>query len=246
MEANNGNVTATTVAGKESVGGAGVPFRWNPTKEQINMLENLYKQGVRTPSAEQIQEITTRLQTFGHIEGKNVFYWFQNHKARQRQKQKQDHHLSTNYFHQYLHQRQPPTTIFPIPHHHHHPNVLYGPYCYMPQNDLGFYTHYPKVLLPNTTTIKRSRSHRNSKPKQSGGAGAFIGGNNNPVKSKVVNERNYTTHQETLDLFPLHPTGILEQKEVTSIDIDVSPCSLTSSSSIGHSRDQLYFNFFSS
>jgi len=50
------------------------------------MLENLYKQGIRTPSTEQIQQITSRLRAYGHIEGKNVFYWFQNHKARQRQK----------------------------------------------------------------------------------------------------------------------------------------------------------------
>jgi predicted Zn-dependent protease len=63
--------------------------RWNPTKEQLSRLENLYKQGLRTPTYEQIQQITSKLREFGSIEGKNVFYWFQNHKARQRQKQKQ-------------------------------------------------------------------------------------------------------------------------------------------------------------
>ncbi|KAF7805473.1 WUSCHEL-related homeobox 2 [Senna tora] len=47
--------------------------RWNPTKEQISMLENLYKQGIRTPSAEQIQHITARLRAYGHIEGKNWY-----------------------------------------------------------------------------------------------------------------------------------------------------------------------------
>ncbi|KAL6979212.1 WUSCHEL-related homeobox [Sarracenia purpurea var. burkii] len=87
-------------------GGAAGSSRWNPTKEQISMLESLYKQGVRTPSAEQIQEITARLQSYGQIEGKNVFYWFQNHKARQRQKQKQE---SIAFFSRYLH------------HHHHSP-----------------------------------------------------------------------------------------------------------------------------
>ncbi|BAS75151.1 Os01g0840300, partial [Oryza sativa Japonica Group] len=61
--------------------------RWTPTKEQIAVLEGLYRQGLRTPTAEQIQQITARLREHGHIEGKNVFYWFQNHKARQRQKQ---------------------------------------------------------------------------------------------------------------------------------------------------------------
>jgi len=83
--------------------------RWNPTKEQITMLENLYKQGIKTPSAEEIQEITARLRVYGHIEGKNVFYWFQNHKARQRQKQKQE---SIAYFNRLLHRPQP---IYPSP-----------------------------------------------------------------------------------------------------------------------------------
>ncbi|KAF5930862.1 hypothetical protein HYC85_031735 [Camellia sinensis] len=83
--------------------------RWNPTKEQITILENLYKQGIRTPTAEQIQQITGRLKSFGHIEGKNVFYWFQNHKARQRQKQKQE---SLAYFNRYLHKA---SNVFPPP-----------------------------------------------------------------------------------------------------------------------------------
>lgn len=78
--------------------------RWNPTKEQINMLESLYRQGIRTPSAEQIQQITSRLRVYGHIEGKNVFYWFQNHKARQRQKQKQERIAFVN---RCLHHPQP-------------------------------------------------------------------------------------------------------------------------------------------
>lgn len=81
------------------------------------MLENMYKQGIRTPSAEQIQEITSRLKVYGHIEGKNVFYWFQNHKARQRQKQKQDHHNNNNninimpnnnYLNRFVHHHQQP------------------------------------------------------------------------------------------------------------------------------------------
>lgn len=75
---------------KMGVGGAHSGSRWNPTREQIDILEELYRQGVRTPTADQIQQITSRLKAYGHIEGKNVFYWFQNHKARQRQKQKQE------------------------------------------------------------------------------------------------------------------------------------------------------------
>ncbi|ERN16606.1 WUSCHEL-related homeobox 4 [Amborella trichopoda] len=62
--------------------------RWNPTQEQIAILEMLYRGGMRTPNAQQIEHITAQLGRYGKIEGKNVFYWFQNHKARERQKQK--------------------------------------------------------------------------------------------------------------------------------------------------------------
>ena len=64
--------------------------RWNPTSEQLMALEELYRRGTRTPSAAQIQQIATRLRRFGKIEGKNVFYWFQNHKARERQKRRRE------------------------------------------------------------------------------------------------------------------------------------------------------------
>jgi len=64
--------------------------RWNPTQEQIGILEMLYKGGTRTPNAQQIEQITVQLGKYGKIEGKNVFYWFQNHKARERQKQKRN------------------------------------------------------------------------------------------------------------------------------------------------------------
>ncbi|KAF5751506.1 WUSCHEL-related homeobox 3 [Tripterygium wilfordii] len=60
--------------------------RWCPTPEQLMILEELYRTGIRTPNASQIQHITAQLSFYGKIEGKNVFYWFQNHKARDRQK----------------------------------------------------------------------------------------------------------------------------------------------------------------
>ena len=65
-----------------------VSSRWNPTPEQLRALEELYRRGTRTPSADQIQHITSQLRRYGKIEGKNVFYWFQNHKARERQKRR--------------------------------------------------------------------------------------------------------------------------------------------------------------
>ncbi|XP_058735382.1 WUSCHEL-related homeobox 6-like [Vicia villosa] len=62
--------------------------RWSPTPVQLLVLEELYRKGMKTPSAEQIQQIALQLRQFGKIEGKNVFYWFQNHKARERQKRR--------------------------------------------------------------------------------------------------------------------------------------------------------------
>ncbi|KAL2497637.1 Protein WUSCHEL [Abeliophyllum distichum] len=63
--------------------------RWTPTTEQIRILKDLYyNNGVRSPTAEQIQRISAKLRQYGKIEGKNVFYWFQNHKARERQKKR--------------------------------------------------------------------------------------------------------------------------------------------------------------
>ena len=58
--------------------------RWNPTAEQVKVLTELFRAGLRTPTTEQIQRISTHLSAFGKVESKNVFYWFQNHKARER------------------------------------------------------------------------------------------------------------------------------------------------------------------
>lgn len=65
-----------------------VSSRWNPTPEQLQTLEELYRRGTRTLSGEEIQHITAQLRRYGKIEGKNVFYWFQNHKAREKQKRR--------------------------------------------------------------------------------------------------------------------------------------------------------------
>ncbi|KAK9062063.1 hypothetical protein SSX86_019248 [Deinandra increscens subsp. villosa] len=63
--------------------------RWTPTSDQIRILKELYyNNGIRSPTADQIQRIAAQLRQYGKIEGKNVFYWFQNHKARERQKKR--------------------------------------------------------------------------------------------------------------------------------------------------------------
>ncbi|XP_071734420.1 WUSCHEL-related homeobox 5 [Rutidosis leptorrhynchoides] len=62
--------------------------RWNPTNEQVKVLTDLFRSGLRTPTTDQIQKISSQLSFYGKIESKNVFYWFQNHKARERQKRR--------------------------------------------------------------------------------------------------------------------------------------------------------------
>ncbi|OIW10128.1 hypothetical protein TanjilG_21965 [Lupinus angustifolius] len=98
------NLASMVEQGKRELNGPPVVVssRWNPTPEQLRALEELYMRGTRTPSAEQIQQITAQLKRFGKIEGKNVFYWFQNHKARERQKRRRQmesaaegHHFDT-------------------------------------------------------------------------------------------------------------------------------------------------------
>ncbi|XP_055824923.1 WUSCHEL-related homeobox 3-like [Solanum dulcamara] len=60
--------------------------RWSPTPQQLMILQDLYRKGLRNPTSSQVQKITTHLSFYGKIQCKNVFYWFQNHKARDRQK----------------------------------------------------------------------------------------------------------------------------------------------------------------
>ena len=80
--------------------------RWTPTNDQIRILKELYyNNGIRSPSAEQIQRISARLRQYGKIEGKNVFYWFQNHKARERQKKR----FTSDHNHNNVPMQRPPT-----------------------------------------------------------------------------------------------------------------------------------------
>ncbi|MCO5597428.1 hypothetical protein L7F22_051506 [Adiantum nelumboides] len=63
--------------------------RWSPTQEQIQILESLFNSGTTTPSRDMIVEIAAELRKFGTIAEANVFYWFQNRKARAKRKQLQ-------------------------------------------------------------------------------------------------------------------------------------------------------------
>lgn len=81
--------SSTSSGGKSSFLCRQSSTRWIPTSDQIRILKDLYyNRGIRSPNAEQIQRISAKLRQYGRIEGKNVFYWFQNHKARERQKKR--------------------------------------------------------------------------------------------------------------------------------------------------------------
>lgn len=102
-------VTVTTTGNGGSSSGGGGGSRWCPTPEQVMLLEGMYRGGLKTPTATQIQQITARLSIYGKIQGKNVFYWFQNHKARDRQKLRkklmtlyQQHRLYPTHDHPFL------------------------------------------------------------------------------------------------------------------------------------------------
>ncbi|MED6108259.1 wuschel- homeobox [Stylosanthes scabra] len=87
-----------------SSGGSGSKCgRWNPTAEQVEVLSSLFRSGLRTPTTDQIQRISNHLSFYGNIESKNVFYWFQNHKARDRHNKRRK--LSTASFHHHHHHR---------------------------------------------------------------------------------------------------------------------------------------------
>ncbi|XP_024975896.1 protein WUSCHEL-like [Cynara cardunculus var. scolymus] len=116
--------------------------RWTPTSDQIRILKELYyNNGIRSPTADQIQRIAARLRHYGKIEGKNVFYWFQNHKARERQKKR------------FIPTPAPPppstttaTTLLPSPfsdhHHHMHIQSHHPTHFYNQQNHKLYTTHH--------------------------------------------------------------------------------------------------------
>lgn len=109
------SVKGRSIRGNNGGGGTGTKCgRWNPTVEQSRILSDLFRAGLRTPTTDQIQKISTELSFYGKIESKNVFYWFQNHKARERNKRRKistdfDHHHHQENDHISHHLRQPST-----------------------------------------------------------------------------------------------------------------------------------------
>ncbi|RZC86304.1 hypothetical protein C5167_007491 [Papaver somniferum] len=63
--------------------------QWSPSEEQIRILEMLYNGGiggVRSPTVQEIEQITSQLINFGKVEVTDVYLWFQARKDPERQK----------------------------------------------------------------------------------------------------------------------------------------------------------------
>ncbi|KAH7352887.1 hypothetical protein KP509_19G069000 [Ceratopteris richardii] len=81
------NSSSTSSNGTTNTSGACTPRpRWCPTPEQIKVLETLFNSGTTTPTRDMIVDIASCLKQFGSIVEANVFYWFQNRKARAKRK----------------------------------------------------------------------------------------------------------------------------------------------------------------
>ncbi|KAJ6715899.1 TRANSCRIPTION FACTOR homeobox-WOX FAMILY-RELATED [Salix koriyanagi] len=223
-------------------GSVGAPgsSRWNPTKEQISMLESFYSQGIRTPSTEMIEQITSRLKAYGHIEGKNVFYWFQNHKARQRQKQKQE---SMAYINNYLHKVHQPVFAPPCA------NVVCSPYYPQQSEVMRFRQQHPRMLLPANFKMRprseaRTYAFNGYEPAVPYEYHNRLTMNKGDGRTLVTINHKRCSDQETLPLFPLHPTGSFEGAPAEN-SIDTPGSSEISTVIEEHSGDcKPFFDFF--
>ncbi|XP_049367035.1 WUSCHEL-related homeobox 3-like [Solanum verrucosum] len=118
--------------------------RWSPTPQQLMILQDLYRKGLRNPTSSQVQKITTHLSLYGKIQCKNVFYWFQNHKARDRQKLRKELMI--------LHKIHKTTSDDDVPHQFHTtPNTnntnINLDYNFPPSTFHTLYPHSPSILV---------------------------------------------------------------------------------------------------
>ncbi|VFQ65655.1 unnamed protein product [Cuscuta campestris] len=163
-----------------SDGSAGGGTRWNPTEEQIGVLEMMYRGGMRAPNARQIEHITAQLEKYGRIEGKNVFYWFQNHKARERQRHKRNAAAYSS--------ASPSSSSSSFNHHHHHRGRRQ--HIHSPPAQL---TLDPLLMAVGETSSRREGEEMVA----------------SPIKKKWNSFEEMKLEEEeddkTLQLFPLHP-----------------------------------------
>ncbi|XXG81052.1 hypothetical protein AAC387_Pa09g1778 [Persea americana] len=177
----------------------GSSTRWCPTTEQVMILEEIYKGGVRNPNASQIQQITSHLSTFGRIEGKNVFYWFQNHKARDRQKLRrkllrQQQQQQQNHCLEQQRQQEPmtKTSAFFLPH----------------QNPRHFLC---QGCLEEATQVMNFASKLDALEMKYTDQSTMTYGHDRMMKMDVGSDQCYRP-LKTLELFPIKSTGINEER----------------------------------
>lgn len=128
----------------------------------------------------------------------------------------------------------------------------------MQQGGVGFYPQYHHKVLLHGGVRRRPRPEKLEKTTTWVGSDSAEYALPHPEHHSMIlkQEDNYektigNTNQETLALFPLHPTGLLERRRVNSasLDDDHFPASLNSTNSPtcieGSSSEQHLFDFFS-
>ncbi|KAK4370401.1 hypothetical protein RND71_009876 [Anisodus tanguticus] len=137
--------------------------RWSPAPQQLMILQDLYRKGMRNPTSSQVQKITDHLSLYdGKIQCKNVFYWFQNHKARDRQK------LRKELLHKMQKNPSDDDDDFPAPHQpqittpNNSSNILdYNFPANFPPNLHTLYPHSPSILAEGKDTSSAQMMNNN-------------------------------------------------------------------------------------
>ncbi|KAH0470646.1 hypothetical protein IEQ34_000369 [Dendrobium chrysotoxum] len=186
--------------------------RWCPTPEQLMILEEMYRSGVRTPNASQIQQITSHLSFYGKIEGKNVFYWFQNHKARDRQKLRRR-----------LSRQQVQVASASLPP---HPPPQFFPHLYQPHNPQFFHQgggfQEPRQGLDLLRKLETCSSRDEASP--SGSSSLMYGCEwTAMIREPNSGESSMCCHSlKTLELFPTKSTGLKEESSTSKSSCSAS------------------------
>ncbi|KAL7085093.1 hypothetical protein ACP275_14G261000 [Erythranthe tilingii] len=166
--------------------------RWSPTQEQVMVLHTLYRSGLTKPNPSQVERITDQLSLYGRVQFKNVLYWFQNRKARDRKNLRNK-----------LHEQHHPQLY-----HHHHQLLINNYY----NNTPSAFAHDHQLfncrerLFPQVTTDRGIMMNRHEQtwtvddlPKECS------------IETNGQDSVRYYRKKpqlETLELFPLRPTTV--------------------------------------